>query len=528
MNYTTATVTILLIGFLPGCYSGKISELEDRLSKVEEQLTTKQTTTLKEQEKNTSVAQPNQPVKRNPFVPLQYTVRQQEEEKREGLLKYREHHQEIIITGCHRSLRGELVIPSEINGLPVTEIGSKAFYYDREITKVSIPATVTKISFFNFAACSKLSSIEVDNANPSFASIDGILFSKDLKTLIQVPALLEGDYEIPEHVTTLGRSAFYGCGLRSISVPSSVKEAGTFTFGGTCLNIESVHVDSGNAILSSIEGVLFNKDKTKLIFFPRHRSDEYSVPEGVVEIGSDAFYNCNELVKVQLPQSLERLGNSVFLKCYKLRDIELPPNLVEMGSGTFAYCAIPDITIPPKIQEFNKTTFRDCKELKSITISSDNPYLTMKNGVVYSKEETVLEACLTDQSNEFQVPDSVLEIKACAFSECSHLTKIILPPKLTRLERHVLNECTGLTSIVIPEGVTRLEHFAFLRCKNLEAVTFLGNSPELGQDVFGGCPKNLKVYYSESATGFSSPEWNGFESKECTNEQMMLLVKNTN
>ncbi|MBQ4143128.1 MAG: leucine-rich repeat domain-containing protein, partial [Thermoguttaceae bacterium] len=154
-----------------------------------------------------------------------------------------------------------VIIPLSIDGLPVTSIGKRAFYECNSLTSVTIPNSVTSIGGGPFAACDKLTEIYVSARNTHFKSVDGILFSADGKTLIQVPrgkGLTE--YTIPDGVTSIGKDAFCGCSsLTSVTIPHSVTSIGNWAFSW-CASLTSV-----------------------------------TIPNSVTSIGDKAFHSCHSL-----------------------------------------------------------------------------------------------------------------------------------------------------------------------------------------------------------------------------------------
>ena len=103
---------------------------------------------------------------------------------------------------------GAWTIPSKINGIPVTSIGSNAFLRCFSLSSVTIPASVINIGENAFCDCTSLTAITVDALNPTYSSVDGVLFDKSQTTLIQCPGGKAGSYAIPNSVTSIGDHAF--------------------------------------------------------------------------------------------------------------------------------------------------------------------------------------------------------------------------------------------------------------------------------------------------------------------------------
>jgi hypothetical protein len=254
----------------------------------------------------------------------------------QGQLKYILDNGTITITGYGYSSGPNLVIPSTINGYPVTSIGGRAFYnqnalfsvtipnsiisigpeafYNSHVAKVTIPdgvtsiagnafghcnyltsvtisSTITNIGSEAFSSCSSLTNITVNADNSNFASVGGVLFNKSLTTLIQFPGRLFSIYSIPGSVTSIADKAFFNCwDLTSVEIPNSVTSIGDEAFSD-CSRLTNITVDAANPSFASAGGVLFNKRLDQLIQFPEGMARSYAIPGHVTSIGNKAFFD---------------------------------------------------------------------------------------------------------------------------------------------------------------------------------------------------------------------------------------------
>jgi uncharacterized repeat protein (TIGR02543 family) len=252
----------------------------------------------------------------------------------------------IIIGSSAFSWNGDLA--SVTIGNSVTEIEGDAFR-GTGLTSISIPASVTWIGSEAFADNKSLTSITVDPSNPNFSSVDGVLFDKDKSLLVQYPiGNPSTSYVIPDSVITIGSSAFAGsANLTSVTIPDSVMwiASGAFTDN---TSLTSITVDPSNPNFSSVDGVLFNKDKSLLIQYPIGNSaTSYVIPDSVITIGSSAFAGSANLTSVTIGNSVTEIGWGAF-QSTGLTSVTIPDSVTYIGPGAFLNCNnLMVISIPP-------------------------------------------------------------------------------------------------------------------------------------------------------------------------------------
>ncbi len=325
---------------------------------------------------------------------------------------------------------GVVVIPSILGKYPVTSIGEKAFSYCYDVTSfeipegvvdvrshtftlcsrltdVIVPSSVTSIDMSAFQFCDKLVNFTVDPANAVYSSRNGLLLSKDGRTLLRG---VNGEVVIPSCVTEIGDSAFKGFhGLKSVvipdgvlsiganafnscrtlmgmAIPQSVTNIGTRAFDGSCIG--HFLVDAANGFYTSREGMLLTKDAETLIRGNMGNDGEVVIPDGVkivgegafkslglecatipnsvTNIGVSAFEGCWDLAQVIIPGSVKTIEMRAFDSCENLVSLEIARGLESIGVRAFGSCRLTRVTIPDSVTNIEWGAFSDCRELKEV------------------------------------------------------------------------------------------------------------------------------------------------------------------
>jgi len=214
----------------------------------------------------------------------------------------------------------------------------EAFENCEQLTKITIPKGVLEIGNDIFSGCINLNEISVDQNNPVYASVDGVLFNKDLTTLILYPTGKKGDYTVPDSVVDTTDNAFNNCkNLTRITFP---KEFMRVNIMSGCEQLAAIVIDDDNTVNSSVDGVLYNKEGSELLKCPQGSEiTKLIVPDKVGMIWDGAFFNCKNLTEIILPEGLTLIGDEVFSGCEKLTAIILPMSLRYLGKYVFARCS---------------------------------------------------------------------------------------------------------------------------------------------------------------------------------------------
>ena len=415
----------------------------------------------------------------------------------------------------------------------VTSIGVAAFQLCTSLTSLTIPSSVTAIAEGAFEGCSGLQSIVIDKGNTVYDS------REDCNAIIKTSdnELISGctNSTIPNSVTKIGQSAFKNCkGLRSVRIPNSVVSVGQFAFQGCsgmtsitipnsvtsigsyafsgcsgltsitipdgvssidefvfygCTALQSIEVEDGNPAVCSVDGVLFNKEKTKLLSYPAGATQtSYTVPESVTwieplafsysqhlrvvtltdyvtELGYSAFYECKSLEEVRLPSGLKTLANYLFGNCQRLKSVTIPQGVTYLGLKAFYCCtSLTSVTMPESITSTDYSVFEGCTSLESVTLS---PNLS--------------------------------KIEYNMFANCSSLKKLLIPNSVTMVGSEAFKNCSALTSLDLPKSINRLGYSVFAGCK-LNSLYIRGviDSHWMSSSIFTDMDTQTELYVLSS------------------------------
>ena len=315
-------------------------------------------------------------------------------------------------------------VPAEYCGLPVTVLGceDEEAYEDSSarIRKITIPGSVRYIYREWLEDDQYLEEIDVTDGNEHYRSEEGVLFTAD-DTLMYYPKLKGSEaYTVPEGTVKIGAHAFDNCYFtpKEVTLPDSVSviEEGAFK---SCSELTAVKMGQGlERIGENAFGYCTSLTKTDL-------------PEGLTTIGNNAFYGTS-LQNVRLPSTLESIGDSAFTVHEGFGEIVLPENLTSLGIGAFrtdvydGETFLQDTLRIPAGLKFEKYCM-DGVLVKNYEADEDNPYLTIVDGLILSKDTKTLVCVPGQREGELTVPESVQHIERNAFGECRSLTDVYLP-----------------------------------------------------------------------------------------------------
>lgn len=431
----------------------------------------------------------------------------------------------------------------------VETICDYAFYGCQKLKSVSIPASVQTISRLAFGSCRQIENVDI----PDIAKWCDYSFGG-------VPHLrLKGeeivDLVIPEGVTSVVSQAFAGCaGLRSVSIPASLKKIGDSAFKG-CVSLSDVEIED-LSLWCEMEFDNYESNPFSLGKVLKQSGEivrDLIIPQGVTSIVSRAFAGCESITSVYLPESLVKIGYGAFKGCKSISSvyatsidswlqiyfadrysnpcangarlyfdrgsswaIRIPEGCSGIGSYAFVGCEnIERIILPESVSSVPRSAFDGCTSLIAFEVADANPYYCAVNDVLYNRNQMFF-VFPPGKTGVMTIPTSVTWISQGELESCSKLTALAV--ETGHPTYYALNGCLysrsndalvavpgGLEQLVLPENLSRIDAPLSL-CKNLRTVRFSAGTARIPERAFENC-RNLQevsIPYGVTRIGYSA------------------------
>lgn len=368
----------------------------------------------------------------------------------------------------------EIVLPNSIES-----IGRRAFLNCSALESFELPDSIDTIADYAFYGCSGINNLSI-----SAKTIGDYAFS--------ICSQLES-VSFSDNLETIGDEAFKSTCLSEVSIPSAVSDIGERAFATN--KIEKINVEEDNQYYTSIDGVLFNKSETEIIDYPNYTVAEfYAVPQSVTSIGEYAFGgDIPSLKTVIIPDTVTEIENGAFMDFYGLEYIDIPTSVTEIGDNAFNGCSqLASITIPNSVTEIGDAAFRYCSSLQSVSLTEglksigdyafsgayelsnitlpnslndisptaffycenfceyltdvSNPYFSVTDGVLYSKDKTELVSYpCGKKGNEYSVLSGTKSIGDYAIVS-NNLDSVYVPQSVEKTGKDSIGYITDFTS----------------------------------------------------------------------------------
>ena len=405
--------------------------------------------------------------------------------------------------------------------------------------EVVIPANTLYVPRFKY--CDSLKWIDVEKGNPTYNSIEGILYKDHGNMLVQCPQAYESHVVyIPEGVQQIGKHAFHGCRyIEEIILPSSLK----------CI--------CGNAFngCSSLKRIII-PDQVSVIAFRAFNGcsslREIRLPSKISCIGGALFDGCESLDRILIPEGALGMDNSTFYKHYNLPPIQVQtyanedsltcngcdfepaedidisfvvrsetirsqalinvghklkhlivPEFVKKIKGyAFEGCSLlTDIQIPAEVAFISSKAFQGCNALQRIEVEPDNMFYCSVDGILYDKKcQTLVRAPQTLKKKRLSLPSSLKRIDKFAFEGCTCIEEVIIPDSVRYIGDNAFEGCSSLVSVKIGRNVTVIKEKTFKNCSSLKKIIVPSNVACIESYAFMNCVSLREIFVPKSVT----------------------------
>lgn len=439
---------------------------------------------------------------------------------------------EMIYYPTHRQ-DDSFTVPDDVTELTINSIAYNSYIKTVNLNKVvranqgalnslpnlktiGISASITSLDGFT-SACPNIENYNVDPNNKKFASIDGVVFSADKKSLqLYPPARNQEEYTVPEGTTTLSANAFsksrlkklvvtkdvvsIGEGaisdmdnltdlefdpnikigslnwqgistlksLKTITIPASVKTIGERGLNA-CTALEEINIPDNSEL------TILNKNAIN--YCPALKRVNFGKNSKLDEIGENCFAGFENLEEFNFPASLTKIDANAFYQCKNLKTITFAEGskLTTLGNGCFSDCAFTDISFPNHITTIGNEAFRNCDKLTTVhfpaSVTEVDP--TAFKGCTNIMNYTVDADNTTYSATHGMLCDKTKTILRLFPAGHAKEDVVLLPPSITEIGENAFYRCTPLTSVVIPQKVKKIDSRAFGYCNNLKYIALL-------------------------------------------------------
>ena len=334
------------------------------------------------------------------------------------------------------------------------------------------------------------------------------------------------DVVLPTSLKSVGDKAFLGCNhLIHIGMPSGLQKIGSYTFQNctsltdiviprnvesigdaafsACLANEAFAVETGSRHFSTVDGMLTNATRNKLVCFPAKRSTA-DIPAAIDSIGRFAFRYSVNLKEIRIPGTVRVVDEWAFMNCENLATVTLDEGVQRILAGAFNNCdALTTLHLPSTIDSIGRRPFIYSDNMQQVTMSGENPNFRVVNNCLLSHDGKQLVQALFTEVETVDIPASVETINEFAlyYTKISHLT---LPATLRKVDRQSIFFCQNLTQLDIEEGLEEINHYAFNGCSAIEEMHLPASLVNVGYGIFCNCTALRSVDISEASPLYST------------------------
>ncbi len=433
----------------------------------------------------------------------------------------------------------KVVLPSDMTGLPnyafalscvtevtlpegLTAIGNYAFQNCRSLETITLPETLTYIGNNAFSG-SGLKSITIPGSVKQFTTSATAKYTLSASTPIFQDCTSLKEVTFGEGFTSIGAKTFKGCtSLTTVNFPSTLTDIGNYAFSGS--GLESMVIP--NSVTAF--GTYMFQNCLNLV--------SVTLPDGITEIPNYTFDGATALETVVIPQGVTAIGTGtsstyVFRNTTSLKDVVLPEGVTSITNYAFQNSGIQSITLPSTLTTIGTYVFQNAINLKSVTfpeaLTSIGNYAFSGSGLesvtvpasVTTLGTYVFKGC--ESLASVTIEEGVTKLSNYTFAGCTALESVVIPDSVTTLGTYMFDGCSSLKNVTLSNNLTVLPMYIFQNCTSLESFVVPEGVTELSTAVFRGCTALTKVVLPESLTNIGNNAFN-----DCTSLSEITIPEN--
>ena len=453
----------------------------------------------------------------------------------------------------------------KFTGVALTSIGYRSFY-NTAITELDLSGANASIGKYAFDNCNSLKTVKLSGVKTigsgAFYGCDRLanlelsdtLTAIEESTFCYCTSLI--NIVIPDSVTTIGDNSFKDCTeLETVTIGKGCTSVTVSAFTAD-FNLVKFDVSEDNESYTSVDGVLYNKEKTAVVCYPKSLSGEYVIPDTVTSIEKAAFENCNKLTKVTIGSGVETVNPYAFNKCNSLATVVFKNSDTvnkKICERAFYYCgSLTEVDFGNAVTSIGDYAFTVCSKIKSLEFPDSltsigqfafSPYT---NGTRGTYKESNLESVkfgtglktignyafyddrkiskleFTDKLTsigsyafydnlaleELNLSGDNVSIGDNAFNNCNKLKTVNLKSGIKSIGSYAFRDCTVLDDIKLCPEVETIGAYAFYNCGNLQSIAIPDNVTKIDNNTFENCSSLKSVSIGKNCTTISATAFN--------------------